>query len=236
MSCHVERPLDDTVWRRYLALIARQPSGFRIATIMRPPDADHGERAEPWLERARAAAEHGPFGHHTHWTSPTHARPTGGDPAGRVRREGEWLRSQGLRPRYFCGGAWYMDAAVAAAVADLGYVDCTATSGRPAFLAPDAARIGLAQPGRLRLDDGRLLVELPTTHSLGAAARGLSRPLPPVVHLHFHDYELLDRRRAIALRATLALLARRRSAVDLDVLAGTVGNAETPFSVAAAAP
>jgi hypothetical protein len=236
VSCHVERPLDDAVWPRYLALIARRPGGFRIATLMRPPDPEHGEPAEPWLERARAAAGHGPFGHHTHWTSPTHARPIGGDPAARVRSEGEWLRAQGLRPRYFCGGAWYMDAAVASVVADLGYADCTATAVRPSFLAPDAARIGLAQPGRLRLDDGRLLLELPTTHSLGAAARGLARALPRVVHVHFHDYELLDRRRALALRATLALLARRRAAVDLDVLAGTVGEAETPFSTAETAP
>jgi hypothetical protein len=236
VSCHVERPLDDAVWRRYLELIARRPSGFRIATLMRPPDAEHGEPEEPWLQRAGATLAHGPFGHHTHWTSPTHARPTGGDPAERVRREGAWLRERGLEPGYFCGGAWYMDAAVAAAVADLGYADCTATPKRPSFLAADAARIGLAQPGRLRLDDGRLLLELPTTHSLGSAARALPRSLPPVVHVHFHDYELLDRRRTLALRTTLALLARRRRPIDLDELAASVGDDETPFSVAAAAP
>jgi hypothetical protein len=236
VSCHVERPLDDAVWRRYLELIARRPSGFRIATLMRPPDAEHGEPEEPWLQRARATLAHGPFGHHTHWTSPTHARPTGGDPAERVRREGAWLRERGLEPGYFCGGAWYMDAAVAAAVADLGYADCTATPTRPSFLAADAARIGLAQPGRLRLDDGRLLLELPTTHSLGSAARALPRSLPPVVHVHFHDYELLDRRRTLALRTTLALLARRRRPIDLDELAASVGDDETPFSVAVAAP
>jgi hypothetical protein len=129
-----------------------------------------------------------------------------------------------------------MDAAVAAAVADLGYADCTATPTRPSFLAADAARIGLAQPGRLRLDDGRLLLELPTTHSLGSAARALPRSLPPVVHVHFHDYELLDRRRTLALRTTLALLARRRRPIDLDELAASVGDDETPFSVAVAAP
>src|SRR4051812_13038827 len=106
VSCHVERPLDDEVWRRYLALVAARPAGFRIASLMRPPDFEHGETAEPWVERARAAAEHGPFGHHTHWTVPTHARPTGGDPAERVRTEGAWLRGQGLEPRYFCGGGW----------------------------------------------------------------------------------------------------------------------------------
>src|SRR4051794_81426 len=37
VSCHAERPLDDAVWERYLALLERQPSGFRIASLMRPP-------------------------------------------------------------------------------------------------------------------------------------------------------------------------------------------------------
>ncbi len=32
VSCHVERPLDDAVWDRYLKLIDRRPAGFRIAS------------------------------------------------------------------------------------------------------------------------------------------------------------------------------------------------------------
>ena len=121
VSCHVERPLDDEVWRRYLALVCKRPSGFRIATLMRPPDSAAGEHqahlVRRWVERARTAAALGPFGHHTHWTSPTHARPTGADPAGRVRSEGAWLRDAGLDARYFCGGGWYIDEDVAGAVA-----------------------------------------------------------------------------------------------------------------------
>ena len=89
VSCHVERPLDDAVWSRYLALIDRRPGGFPIASLMRPP-AD-GEDGTPFVDRAREAAARGPFGHHIHWTSPTHARPTGPDPAAAVRREGAWL-------------------------------------------------------------------------------------------------------------------------------------------------
>jgi hypothetical protein len=38
------------------------------------------------------------------------------------------------------------------------------------------------------------------------------------------------------LRTTLALLARRRRPIDLDELAASVGDDETPFSVAVAAP
>jgi hypothetical protein len=135
-----------------------------------------------------------------------------------VAREGEWLREHGLRPAFFCGGGWYADEAVLSAVATLGYADCTATSSRPAYLPAGAPRIGLDQPAWIRLRDGRRVLELPTTHSLGTAAKALPRRLPRVVHIHFHDYELLDRRRAAALRATLAVLARRRTPTELGAL------------------
>lgn len=215
VSCHVERPLDDAVWSRYLAFVRRRPFGFRVASLMRPPfeGEDGGDR---FVERARLAAEAGPLGHHTHWTSPTHARPSGGDPAELVRREGEWLRARGLEPRYFCGGGWYGDAAVLDAIADLGYVDCTATAWRPAYLPPGAPRLALDRPAWLALGDGRRVAEIPTTHSLGAAGRALLGRLPRLVHVHFHDYELLDgRRRAVAF-AVLAALAARRRPIGLD--------------------
>jgi hypothetical protein len=216
VSCHVERPLDDAVWARYLKLLDRRPGGFPVASLMRPPA--EGEDAARFVERAREAAARGPFGHHIHWTSPTHARPTGPDPAGKVRSEGAWLLEQGLGARFFCGGGWYTDAEVMSAVADLGYVDCTATAWRPPYLPEGSPRASLDQPSRVVLDDGRTVLELPTTHSLGAAARGLLRSLPPVVHVHFHDYELLDAARRTALSATLVLLARRRRPVGLDQL------------------
>jgi hypothetical protein len=216
VSCHVERPLDDGVWNRYRSLLRRRPGGFPIASLMRPPAA--GEDETRFVERAREAAGLGPLGHHIHWTSPTHARPTAADPAGDVGREGAWLREQGLEPRFFCGGGWYTDGAVIAAVADLGYADCTATAWRPSYLPPGAPRAALDQPAWIRLGDGRRVLELPATHSLGAAARSLFRPLPKIVHVHFHDYELLDPKRRIALSATLALLARRRRPVGLDEL------------------
>jgi hypothetical protein len=215
-SCHVERPLDDRVWERYRTLLARRPGGFAIASLMRPPGAR--ENATTFVARAREAAALGPLGHHVHWTSPTHARPTAPDPAATVRSEGEWLRKQGLEPRFFCGGGWYTDAEVMRAVADLGYADCTATAWRPDYLPVGAARAALAQPAWIRLPDGRRVLELPTTHSLGAAARALFSPLPRVVHVHFHDYELLDARRRVAISLTLAALARRRRPVALDEL------------------
>ncbi len=204
------------MWQRYRTLLQRRPGGFAVASLMRPPA--HGEDASLFVERAREAAALGPFGHHIHWTSPTHARPTTGDPAEAVLREGAWLRKQGLEPRFFCGGGWYTDAAVMSAVADLGYADCTATSWRPSYLPPGAPRAALDQPAWVRLDDGRRVLELPTTHSLGSAASSLVRPLPPVVHVHFHDYELLDAKRRAALTVTLSLLALRRHPVELGAL------------------
>jgi hypothetical protein len=195
VSCHVERPLADDAWSRFDALQRARPGGFDVIALIRPPDAAHGEPEEPWLERARAAAARAPLGLHTHWTSPTHARPTGGDPAGRVRAETAWLRERGLEPRFFCGGGWYTDDAVEAAVGELGLVDCTPRGGAPS-------------PG-----------VLPTTHSLGALARAVLRPLPPYVHAYFHDYDLLDPRRRAALRAALALLGLRRPGADPLALA-----------------
>jgi hypothetical protein len=215
-SCHVERPLDDRVWEHYRTLIRRRPAGFAIASLMRPPAA--GEDEAQFVERAREATALGPFGHHIHWTSPTHARPTEPDPAAAVRREGAWLREQGLHAHFFCGGGWYTDDEVMAAVADLGYADCTATAWRPSYLPPGAARAALDQPAWVRLGDGRRVLELPTTHSLGAAARALVGRLPSIVHVHFHDYELLEAKRRTAIEVTLAVLARRRRPVSLAEL------------------
>jgi hypothetical protein len=213
----VERPLDDDVWRRFTALQERRPGGFEIAALMRPPAEQENE--ERWLERAREAQGRAPFGLHTHWTAPGHARPTGGDPPTLVREQGRWLESAGLRPTFFCGGGWYIDEDVAAAVADLGCADCTATAFRPRYLEPSAPHLQLEEPAWLELGDGRRLLEVPTTHSIGMLARGLlGRFTQPIVHAYFHDTDLLDRRRAAALRFGLGFLALRRTVADLDEL------------------
>ena len=157
--------------------------------LLRPPDRAHGEDEKVWLERARAAAAVGPIGLHTHWTSPTHARPTGGDPAARVRVEVGWMRELDLEPAYFCGGCWYTDDAVRATVAELGLTDCTIREGLPA-------------PG-----------VLPTTHSLGRFARAsLGRRLPDYVHAYCHDHDLADARRRLALLAAIRIVRLRTSA------------------------
>jgi hypothetical protein len=199
VSCHLEQPLHAGSWRRFDALQRRRPGGFDVIALMRPPDPEHGEDETAWLERAQSAAARAPFGLHTHWTSPTHARPTGGDPAARVRAEAAWMREHGLAPRFFCGGGWYTDDGVRAAVSELGLVDCTARSGVPA-------------PG-----------VLPTTHSLGELARAVLGPLPAYVHAYFHDYDLLDPVRRAALSAALSVLGRRRPPVDPLALSAASG-------------
>jgi hypothetical protein len=187
VSCHLERPLDDEAWTRFDAFQQRRPGGFAVLALMRPPDAAFGEDEELWLRRARLVASRGPFGLHTHWTSPTHAAPTAGDPAERVRAELAWLGERGLEPRYFGGGAWYSDASVSAVVRELGLFDCTPREGLPS-------------------DD-----VLPTTHSIGALCRDVALPrLPAYVHAYFHDYDLCGARRRYALGAALGLLGRRR--------------------------
>ena len=192
VSCHLEQPLRDDAWARFDELQQRRLGGLDVIALMRPPDAAYGEDVERWLTRARAAARRGPFGLHTHWTSPTHARPSGGDPAERVRKEVEWMRSQNLEPEYFCGGGWYRDDAVRDTVRELGLVDCT-------------ERGGLPHPG-----------VLPTTHSLGQLARAVLGPLPVYVHAYFHDYDLLDPFRRRVLGTSLRMLGRRRAQFDLS--------------------
>jgi hypothetical protein len=195
VSCHVEQPLRDETWKRFDELQRRRPGGFDVIALMRPPDEAYGEPEEPWLERALAASRRAPFGLHTHWTSPTHARPTRDDPAARVRSEAAWLREHELEPRFFCGGGWYTDAAVRSVVAELGLVDCTERDGNP-------------RPG-----------VLPTTHSLGRLARAVAGALPAYVHAYFHDYDLLDGRRRLALVTALSVLGRRRERANALELA-----------------
>jgi hypothetical protein len=192
VSCHLERPLDDEAWRRFDQLRRARPGGFDVLALIRPPDSAYGEDEERWLERARTLEL---VGLHTHWTSPTHARPTSGDPAQRVREEAAWLRERGLEPAWFCGGGWYTDEAVREAVRELGLVDCTERGGTP--------RTGV----------------LPTTHSLGRLARAVLAPLPGYVHAYFHDYDLLDVRRRTALVMSLRLLGRRARPADALALA-----------------
>jgi len=179
-----------------------------------------------WLERARTLVGSGaPFGHHTHWTSPTHARPTGGDPGTRVAGEAEWLRTNGLAPDLFCGGGWYTDIGVAEACAAAGYTDCTPRTTRPGYLAQDEKWAQLDAPAVVGLPSGVELLALPTTHSIGDALRDAVRPgLPPRMHVYLHDTDLVAPRRRRLVYLTLHLLGLRRKGSDLAALAAGGGS------------
>jgi hypothetical protein len=239
VSCHVERPLDDACWARFSLLQERAPGGFRIAALIRPPDREADEDEQRWLERAREAAGRAPLGHHTHFVAPDTARPPAPAPehAERVRAEATWLRDNGLEARFFCGGGWYVDEAIAQALAELDYTDCTATAFRPSYLPDGSPRIELAAPAWLALESGVRLLECPATHSLGMALRAVldPAPLPDVVHVYFHDTDLLSPTRQLGLEVVLRVLARRRRPIDLEQLVDLVsaGAPEVPFGVTA---
>jgi hypothetical protein len=191
---------------------------------MRPPDAVAGEHDDDrWVARAREAAERGPFGHHVHFTSPTHARPTQRGAGERVLREGAWLRERGLTPTLFCGGGWYTDEPVARACAELGYADCTPRATRPGYLPDDAAWAELPGPARIELGAGLVLPAVPTTHGAGDLMRGLvAVQLPSRIHAYFHDTDLVEPRRRLLIVAGLTLLGRLRPPSDLDAVAAEV--------------
>ena len=236
VSCHVDHPLDDRSWRLLAELQERRPSGFRIAALMRPPDLAAGEDEERWVERAREAAARGPVGHHTHFGGPSQARPRAGDdPVARVRAEAAWLGGRGFSPRFFCGGGWYMDRGLAETVAELGYVDCTATEVRPRYLEKDAPRFELDHPAWLTFDGGRLLA-LPTTHSIGRAAGAMldPEPLRELVHVYFHDADLRSPARRRALLGALAILRRRRNPSDLEQAADEFAETAPELELSAA--
>ena len=235
VSCHVEQPLDDAVWAAFERLLEHRPAGFVVTPFLRPPAT--GEDEGLWLERARRAAELAPLGHHTHWGGPTQARPTDAvDAAAVVRGEIAWLRARDLAPRWFCGGGWYLDEPVAEALAAFDYVDCSATTFKQSYLDDAAPRLQLPGPRRLRLPSDATMLELPATHSLGMLGRDLWR-LRGFVHVHFHDWELVDRRRALALHAVLRALRLRRKPLTIAGLTDLAANApEISWTGATIAP
>jgi hypothetical protein len=131
-----------------------------------------------------------------------------------------------------------MDLDLAETLAELGYADCTATSFRPSYLDVGAPRLEVAAPTWLALPSGRRLLELPSTHTLGMAARAAVGPRLPqsIVHVYFHDTDLLSRTRRLALSAALELLGRRCQPTDLDALQQTVARSDVArFDEAASA-
>jgi hypothetical protein len=233
-SCHVERPLDDGVWRLVSKLLRGGTHAFPMLALMRPPEKDESETK--WLDRARFAAAAGTLGHHTHYVSATTARPeaTTVEHARLVERQATWMRDAGLTPTVFCGGGWYVDERILEVISDFGYSDCTATGFRPRYLANGATRLSVSEPVRIKLSDSRSVLEFPATHSLGMAVRAILRgelPSYRPVHVYFHDTDLVSRARRVAIMAVLSVLSRTRQAVSLDELVPEVAMTARSVSV-----
>ena len=93
VSCHVERPLDDRVWRRLRVAAATTARRVRRHAAAAAATRRVGRERELWLERARRVQALAPLGHHTHWGGPAQARPQGEvDAAAVVREEAAWFR------------------------------------------------------------------------------------------------------------------------------------------------
>jgi hypothetical protein len=67
------------------------------------------------------------------------------------------------------------------------------------------------------------------------AARAALTPLPRWMHVYFHDTDLVDRKRRLALVAALRGLARRRRPVRLDEVAASMGAMAPELAVSAVA-
>ena len=172
------------------ALQARRPAGFRDRGADAAAATGDGEdRAAAGSSAHAPPPRAGPFGHHTHWTAPDHARPTGGDPAARVRERGRVAARARPRAALFCGGGWYIDAARRGRGrrARLRRLHGDARSGRRT--SPRTRRAsGSHSRGWLALADGRARCSsCPTTHSLGMLAAGSLGGCRAVVHVYFHD-------------------------------------------------
>ena len=186
VSCHVERPLDDAVWDRYRELV-RQPAGraSRSPRCMRAAGRRRGRASASSSGRARRPRSGRSGTTRTGRRRRTRVRPAAIRPS-RCCARAAGCASAGLEPRVLLRRRLVHGRGVLGAVAELGYVDCTATAARPSFLPPGSPRAALDAPAWIRLDDGRRVLELPSTHSLGAAARGAravaaagrARPLP----------------------------------------------------------
>ena len=219
VSCHVERPLDDRTWDAFCRLQERPPGGFRIAAFIRPPDEDAGEDVDEWRVRAAEASARGPLGHHTHWGRPRAGAAERRRPgrAGASRRR---ARSRARPAARVLLRRRLVHRRVGRRRGGRARLRRLHRDGVQAVYLDDGApRLSAAEPCFLELGDGRRLLELPTTHTLGMLARGALRlrvPDSPRVHLYFHDSDLLDRRRRLALAAVLGLLARQGRLADLE--------------------
>ena len=200
---------------------------------MRPADPAFGEDEALWLERAREAARSGPLGHHTHWTAPDHARPTGGGTGERVLAEGARTararsRADALLRRRLVHGRRGRGGVRRARVRRL-----HAARARDRRTSREGERwASLDAPAVVELPSGRTLRAIPTTHSLGDLARGARAARLPEARprlLPRHGPPRCAPASAPPRRCCRCSRAARRS-TDLDALAARIASPTRPAS------
>ena len=214
VSCHVERLLDDRVWARFAELQERRPGGLRSPRCFgRPTRGRRGRGRAPGSSGLARPPTRGPLGHHTHWTAPD---PCAADAAATRRARAGGRRagcgSTALRPTLFCGGGWYTDRAVARGLcrARLRGLHAACVTARLSPRRRRSARARRACAARAR----RAELARAADHALRRRrARGASRrrACRRVVHVYFHDTDLVDgaRRGVISLRCASSRAAAR---------------------------
>lgn len=230
IALHAEKLHHEPVWRAAERLAgAAGRRGWPLTFLVHPfwPVVEGAEIGD----RVRRLAELGhEIGQHTHYYDAETGRVPGHkandldarNVARRLDEDHAWLLARGVRPAGFVSGGWVVPDGLADRLAARGFAyDCTARTGvAPHHGEPPpgdpAQRGGLPRHGEPAiLRPG--LVEVPTTAPLRRAAGGLLRRFPPAVTVgdltyqlvYLHDDDLLDRRKRVALAATMVVLRAR---------------------------
>ena len=221
VSCHVERPLDDAVWALFSALQRRRPGGFRD----RGSHSSGRRRVRGGRVRLARAGRARPLQTGRSDTTRTGRRPTTLGPravrpvsASSPRARGSV--SSGSRRGCSAEAAGMPTSRSRRRVRSSGTSTARHAPARPPYLPPGerwASLTALRSSSCRR--DGRWARFRRRTRSATSLAPSRRRVLPDLVHVYFHDTDLLDRRRRALLGLLLRLLARRARVSDLDALA-----------------
>jgi peptidoglycan/xylan/chitin deacetylase (PgdA/CDA1 family) len=215
---HAERLERDDVWRRTTSLLSALEARDGRATVFVHPytairaGADLGARIAELSGRGHEVAQHT----HYYAADPPDApasRPVTDLSDENVRRclerDRRYLREAGADPVGFTAGAWVEHAEAGRWLAQAGFrYDCT---GRSFDLRHAASGVDPRGRRRAAAMDGPV-VDLPTTDSLGGAARRIVGSGPATLPVgaaryslvYLHDYDLVRWRYRAAARATIA--------------------------------
>ena len=159
-----------------------------------------GEDDALWLERAREAAARGPFGQHTHWTRPTTPGPPAATRARACCDEGAWLRERGAAADALLRRRLVHRRARRSGVrgARLRRLHAALRRGRRTSPTAPLGRSSAA-PAWIKFRQVRpCSPSRPPARSASWRAGAIARQGSgePVVHVYFHDTDLLDRKPA----------------------------------------